>query len=95
MADAADAPAWLAAWRAKQQGLPAPQGQPQGRQPQAQASPAPAAPEPPGVNHYGFTEPSAWVNDRGARREPILDMDRTPPRVVSKVGWRTCMGCGR
>lgn len=83
---AADPPAWLAAWRAKQ-ALPAPQGQPQG-----QASPAPG---PPRANHFGFVEPQAWENDRGARREPVLDMDRNPPRVVRRVGWRTCLGCGR
>lgn len=88
MADAADPPAWLAAWRAKH-GLPANQGQPHG-----EPSPAPK-PEPARVNPFGFVEPHAWENDRGARREPVLDMDRKPPRVVRQVGWRTCMGCGR
>jgi hypothetical protein len=88
---AADPPEWLVAWRAKQGLLPAPQRRPQ-RQPRV--SPGPRIEKRKG-NHYGFVEPSAWMNDHGVRREPVLDMDHNPPRVVRQVGWRTCMGCGR
>lgn len=43
----------------------------------------------------GFSEPKAWAFDGGARREPVLDMDLNPPRVVRQVGWRCCMRCAK
>lgn len=42
-----------------------------------------------------FVEPKAWSYDGGVRREPVLDTDFNPPRVVRKVGWRHCMRCKR
>lgn len=44
---------------------------------------------------YGFSEPQAWTWDGGKRREPVLDMDYNPPRVVRSVGWRCCMKCAK
>lgn len=41
----------------------------------------------------GFVEPRPWPCDGGSRREPVLDMDVRPPRVVRYVGWRRCMSC--
>lgn len=29
------------------------------------------------------------------RREPVLDRNYDPPRVVRYVGWRPCLRCGR
>ena len=40
-------------------------------------------------------EPTPWAWDGGKRREPVLDHDHNPPRVVRKVGWRSCMCCAR
>ncbi|SOC06374.1 hypothetical protein SAMN05877831_1051 [Rhodobacter maris] len=95
-------PAWLAAWRrgTTAQRCPA--------QPPAQPRVAPVqgvgggkheasavAPAPPRPNEYGFAAPAwkarAW--DGGKRREPVLDLDCKPPRVVRRVGWRVCMRC--
>lgn len=44
---------------------------------------------------YGFSEPKEWDWDGGKRREPELDMDYNPPRVVRSVGWRCCMRCAK
>lgn len=79
-------PAWLAAWRER------------GPQP-PQPKPAPAKRErhqaaPPPTTVSGIVEPERWPNDGGVRRESVLDTDCHPPRVVRKVGWRTCMCCG-
>lgn len=41
----------------------------------------------------GFSEPAPWAWDGGKRREPVLDLDRTPPQVVRHVGWRVCLKC--
>jgi hypothetical protein len=38
-------------------------------------------------------EPQAWLNDNGARREPVIDHNDQPPRVVRLVGWRKCISC--
>lgn len=45
----------------------------------------------------GFSEPvfKAWPFDGGKRREPALDLDYDPPRVVRQVGWRVCMCCAK
>jgi hypothetical protein len=45
-------------------------------------------------NYLGFIEPQRWPPDDGARREPVLDVVTTPPRVVCYVGYRKCMRCG-
>ena len=90
-------PAWLAAWQAKQP-QPARQGVQQQRnrssggskQPKPRPAVAPAAVRP---DSYGFSEPTTWAFDGGVRREPVLDHDSKPPRVVRLVGWRVCMKC--
>ena len=41
-----------------------------------------------------IVEPRQWPNDQGARREPVIDPNWND-RVVRRVGWRTCMHCGR
>lgn len=46
-------------------------------------------------NFQGFVEPRMWPQDDGTRREPVLDADHKPPRVVRYVGWRKCMRCGQ
>lgn len=41
----------------------------------------------------GFAEPRPWEFDGCVRREPVLDTDHTPPRVVRRVGWHRCLRC--
>ena len=41
----------------------------------------------------GFQEPKPWHFDQCRRREPVLDLDRSPPTVVRSVGWRLCLRC--
>jgi hypothetical protein len=36
-----------------------------------------------------------WAWDGGKRREPVLDLDRFPARVVRSVGWNTCLRCAQ
>ena len=43
----------------------------------------------------GIIEPDPWDYDGGKRREPVIDEDAKPPRVVRKVGWRHCLKCRR
>ncbi len=43
---------------------------------------------------YGFVRPEPWPYNGGVRREPVLDTDDIPARVVRKVGWRRCIECG-
>jgi len=78
-------PAWLVAWR---EGRTAP--------PQVQPSPVGKPRNAAGAkgNSYGFVEPVPWTYDGGVRREPVLDTDHFPPRVVRRVGWLRCIGCG-
>ncbi len=96
-------PAWLVAYRRGETAPPAPAQPPL----QPQAAPAqglgggegrsPAvAPAQPRPNEFGFSEPrlEAWPFDGGKRREPVLDHDQSPPRVVRRVGWRVCLRCG-
>ena len=52
--------------------------------------PAPARVSP---NASGFSESGPWPFDGGTRREPVLDHDYHPPRVVRRVGWQRCMRC--
>ena len=46
-----------------------------------------------GRESSGFREPREWKFDGCKRREPVLDLDHNPPRVVRMVGWRVCMRC--
>lgn len=84
-------PSWLVAWR-ERQGLPRVPAQPQPR-----PSPAgrPRTAHARGTDRQGFSEPAAWPDDGGARREPVLDYDHNPPRLVRRVGWRRCLRCRR
>lgn len=50
--------------------------------------------EPQGLGH-DLEEPEAWAWDGGKRREPVLDHNFRPPRVVRSVGWRCCMKCAK
>jgi hypothetical protein len=86
-------PPWLAqAPQPRAQGEAQPSRRASGGKRRATATAAANRPKP---NWHGFVEPQPWDYDGGARREPVLDCDHSPPRVVRKVGWRSCMGCGR
>lgn len=92
-------PAWLAAYRenpaaalAQRDNASRARGSSPKQQPRAVA-PLKAASHK-GGNTYGFVEPPPWKYDGCKRREPVLDMDRNPPRVVRKVGWQRCIACG-
>lgn len=85
-------PAWLLAWQERE------------RQPQPGAAStaktfAPrdtfAFPARAGADWQGMIEPKRWDYDGCVRREPVLDADASPPRVVRKVGWQRCMKCRR
>lgn len=106
MTGTVDMPPWLQAWherRDQPQQAAAPRAQPQsqggqgftggkGRKAATAEATRPARPK---VNYQGFVEPVRWAYDGGVRREPVLDCDYHPPRVVRKVGWRNCMACGQ
>lgn len=96
MSEAEAVPEWLAAWRAGRTAPPQPRVHPSqggsGDQPRANATARPARRYGKG-KEQGFAEPVRWPNDGGKRREPVMDLDCVPPRVVRKVGWRTCMKC--
>lgn len=83
-------PDWLVAWRegrtAPRQAEPPPSGKP--------SSTVTAEAVRPKGNGCGFVEPDAWAYDGGVRREAVLDADHNPPRVVRRVGWQRCIGCG-
>lgn len=41
-----------------------------------------------------IVEPKQWhPSDGGKRREPVIDHNDNPPRVVRYVGWRKCLKC--
>lgn len=91
-------PAWLLAWRAgvpQQEPAPAPPAS----SPSPKLSYAPrdtfAFPAREGADMLGMIEPKRWDFDGCLRREPVLDADSRPPRVVRKVGWHRCMKCRR
>lgn len=83
-------PTWLANWRAAN-------GVSVEDQPTQATTPAPVLRTAPTVrvDHQGFVEPRPWPYDGCLRREPVLDHDVTPPRVVRRVGWQRCMRCRR
>lgn len=94
-------PAWLVAYRRGEKAPPAATAPP--LQPQAAAGQGDSGgdthtgPVPParrgGRWDTGFQEPDPWPFDGCKRREPVLDLDRNPPRVVRSVGWRICIRC--
>lgn len=98
-------PAWLAAWHEErgtqpvtQRAAPATPAPPTAPAVvHALTAPASQRPAPPRVHPLskGFTEPRPWDFDGCARREPVLDHDYHPPRVVRRVGWQRCMSCRR
>lgn len=93
-------PAWLSAWH-EARGTQPPTQQVQRAAPAPPPAPAAAPrraappPFPPQVHHLsrGFSVPRPWEYDGCVRREPVLDHDYHPPRVVRRVGWRVCMRC--
>jgi hypothetical protein len=93
-----EVPPWLAAWRAQQAAQPPAQREAHprhgGNGGKRRASVVAAANRPK-RNWHGFIEPKPWPYDGGTRREPVLDDDYCPPRVVRKVGWRSCMACAK
>ena len=91
---ARDDPAWLSAWRGKDaRKQPVQPGQ---QHPTQQTRRGSSTDSRTTAQHStGFSEPQPWAWDGGMRREPVLDMDRNPPRVVRQVGWRCCMRCQR
>ena len=81
-------PAWLANW----------QPQPTNHHSGPRIAPKPAPQPKPAklkANFQGFIIPERWPCDNGARREPVMDMDTDPPRIVRYVGWKKCMRCGK
>ncbi len=91
-----DEPEWLVRWHRGEPPLQPP--------PQPQAAPGQGgkggtrkarAANGAGREASGFREPrfEAWRFDGCKRREPVLDLDHNPPRVVRMVGWRVCMKC--
>ena len=87
-------PDWLVAWRASNPAAPVPKPAPERP---VRPAPASTAPEKTRAGQYwvGFEEPpsEAWAWDGGVRREPVLDHDRSPPRIVRRVGWHVCLRC--
>lgn len=59
----------------------------------------PMARRPGAGNHLAglaLAEPERWSFDGNlTRREPVLDPNFNPPRVVRRVGWLRCMRCQR
>lgn len=48
------------------------------------------------LDFYGkdIEEPRPWPRVEGdRRREPVLDLNFHPPRLVRYVGWRRCLAC--
>jgi hypothetical protein len=90
-------PEWLAAWRAARTAAPQPRAHPgqggSGGTPRVGTTARPVRQRVGKGKDQGFEEPNRWPNDGGKRREPVLDLDCAPPRVVRKIGWRTCMKC--
>lgn len=98
----ADSPAWLVAYHAER-GSSVPTPSPPKPPPPPKAAPVviKRPPPPPPVRPrgqaaaIGIIEPEAWKYDGGVRREPVVDADHKPPRIVRKVGWHHCLKCRR
>lgn len=94
-------PAWLVAWRERdrqpQPGPPAPAPEPAPAKPKLPYAPHDtfAFPARAGVDWQGMIVPKRWEYDGCVRREPVLDADSRPPRVVRNMGWQRCMKCRR
>lgn len=90
-------PAWLVAWRHQQSQPAPPPAPPPSPKPKPNYAPKDtfAFPAREGVDLQGMIETQRWEYDGGVRREPVLDADARPPRVVRKVGWQRCMKCRR
>lgn len=88
------APAWLLAWQEQQR-----QPQPAQGRPVVKPDYAPrdtlAFRAREGADWQGLIIPKRWDYDGCVRREPVLDADADPPRLVRKVGWQRCMKCRR
>lgn len=99
-AEAEAVPGWLAAWRAQGEQPPAqrvaaPRQGYNGDQGTVSPTAEAQRPQPPKANWQGFVEPDRWPYDGGIRREPVLDTDCHPQRVVRHVGWKHCMTCSK
>ena len=92
-------PAWLQAWQGQHcQPQPAvPATLPPSSAPKPSYAPRDtfAFPAREGADLQGMIEPKRWDFDGCLRREPVLDADARPPRVVRKVGWHRCLKCRR
>lgn len=44
---------------------------------------------------HEIREPRPWPLDNGARREPIIDRNFKPVRVIRHVGHARCLSCTR
>ena len=87
-------PAWLLAWRERDHQQPV---SPKPERPPITYAPRDtfSFPAKSGVDWQGMIVPKRWEFDGCVRREPVLDADANPPRVVRKVGWQRCMKCRR
>jgi len=93
-------PPGLAAWRERGPAPPAQCEQHPGQGGSGETATVSAVaeavpPQRPKPNYQGFVEPLPWPDDRGKRRETVLDVDHNPPRVVRVVGWQRCIKCSR
>ena len=93
-------PAWLAQWR-EAHGVTTPLVTTPPKPPKPAPPPPPPKPVVPvkvklaAPQGSVFIEPSMWAFDGFARREPVLDPEYFPPRVVRFVGWSPCMRCAK
>lgn len=87
-------PAWLVAWRERDHQQPV---SPKPERPPITYAPRDtfSFPAKSGVDWQGMIVPKRWAYDGCVRREPVLDADANPPRVVRKVGWQRCLKCRR
>ena len=83
-------PAWLVAWRERDR-------QPEPAPPTVLPAPTPriSFQKVSAADWQGLIIPSRWDYDGCKRREPVVDIDQRPHRVVRKVGWQRCMKCRR
>jgi len=84
-------PAWLVAWRDREN-QPAPAPAPKSAYAPRDTFSFPAKA---GVDWQGMIVPQRWDYDGCVRREAVLDADASLPRVVRKMGWQRCMKCRR
>ena len=92
-------PAWFVAWREGrcQSQRPPAQREQRGCQGYSGRPPIVSAvteAQRPKANFLGLVEPERWPYDGCVRREPVLDVDRDPPRMIRRLGWWRYMNCG-